>query len=65
MKHFLAALGGREPYIANLNVERDVLATLLAAEKSSETGSKEPVDIGDHSQARQPVALGRSTAARQ
>jgi predicted dehydrogenase len=43
MKHFLAALNGKERYAGRLEVERDVLATLLAAEASSESGSREPV----------------------
>jgi predicted dehydrogenase len=40
MKHFLDGLYGRAPYANNLEVERRVLATLLAAEESSRTGRR-------------------------
>jgi len=43
MKHFLAGLDGDEPYAGSLHVERDVLATLLMAEKSSESAAR--IDI--------------------
>ncbi len=43
MKHFLAALEGREKYFGDLRLERDILATLLAAEESSRRGCR--VDI--------------------
>ena len=40
MKHFLAALEGKEIYQGSLQLERCVLATLLAAEESSTKGQK-------------------------
>ena len=43
IKHFLEALQNKASYCNNLEVERRVLATLLAAEESSRTGSK--IDI--------------------
>lgn len=45
MQHFLDGFNRRQPYIANLEVERDVLATLLAAEKSSAAAAKVSVDL--------------------
>jgi predicted dehydrogenase len=38
MRHFLAALNGKETFQGNLQIERGVLATLLAAEESSRIG---------------------------
>ena len=40
MKHFLAALDGKEQYLGSLEIERAGIATLLAAEESSRTGQK-------------------------
>ena len=40
MKHFLAAMNGEEHFRCNLQTERRVLATLLAAEQSSRTGER-------------------------
>ena len=40
MKHFLSALRGRTAFANSLEVERRVLATLLAAEESSRTGKR-------------------------
>lgn len=40
MRHFLDGLYGRAPYANSLQVERNVLATLLAAEESSRTGRR-------------------------
>ena len=38
MRHFIGALNGNEAYQGNLQIERQVLALLLAAEESSKTG---------------------------
>ncbi len=40
MRHFLAALDGKQEYAGSLEVERAILATLLAAEESSRTGRR-------------------------
>lgn len=49
MQHFLGALNGKEVYLANLQIERHVLATLLAAEESGRTGRIVEVDEMFHS----------------
>ena len=38
MRHFIRALDGKESYLGSLQIERNVLALLLAAEESSKTG---------------------------
>ena len=44
MKHFLAALEGRETYMGSLEIERSVLAALLGAEESSRSGQTVSID---------------------